>query len=224
MNYFEQLSQINVNDKVEQKNKLSYLSWTYAFSELKKRFPDVTYEVMKFENNLPYVYDENTGYMVFTKVTLEGITNEMWLPVMDGANKAMKSHPYTYQVKDWKSGKMIEKSVEAASMFDVNKTIMRCLVKNIAVASGLGLYIYAGEDLPDELGSVTAIPVPMCKCGKPIKAGGGYTAQQVADARAKKYGEPLCDVCAAEKRKQMEEANNAITEAFNNLQEVQTNG
>ena len=80
--------------------------------------------------------------MVYTNVTIDGITHMMWLPVMDGANKAMKNKPYTYNTK---SG---EKTVEAATMFDVNKTIMRCLVKNLAMF-GLGLYIYAGEDLPE---------------------------------------------------------------------------
>ena len=89
------------------------------------------------------MYDENTGYMVFTTVTIDGITHMMWLPVMDGANKAMKNQPYTYATKY--NG---EKTVDAATMFDINKTIMRCLVKNLAMF-GLGLYIYAGEDLPE---------------------------------------------------------------------------
>ena len=97
------------------------------------------------------MYDELTGYMVYTKVTIDGITHEMWLPVMDGANKAMKSLPYTYKVKEYANGRWTggytDKIVEAATMFDINKTIMRCLVKNLAMF-GLGLYIYAGEDLP----------------------------------------------------------------------------
>jgi hypothetical protein len=141
---FEKLNAINVNGYVEQKNGLSYLSWSYAWAEFKKVYPEATYEILKFNNNLPYVYDENTGYMVFTRVTADGLTHEMWLPVMDGANKAMKSQPYTYDTK-FKKGL----TVEAASMFDINKTIMRCLVKNLAMF-GLGLYIYSGEDLPEE--------------------------------------------------------------------------
>ena len=82
----------------------------------------------------------------------------MWLPVLDGANKAMKAVPYTYTTPKWdyhpqprrreKIG-MEERTVEAASMFDVNKAIMRCLVKNLAMF-GLGLYVYAGEDLPED--------------------------------------------------------------------------
>lgn len=144
---FKTLKEIDVNEHVTQKKSgktsLSYLSWSWAWSELKKNYPDAEYEIEKFENNLPYVYDENTGYMVFTKVTIGELTHEMWLPVMDGANKAMKSKAYSYETKF--NGK---KNVEAATMFDINKTIMRCLVKNLAMF-GLGLYIYAGEDLPD---------------------------------------------------------------------------
>lgn len=146
MAVFEELNSINVNDKTEKKKsgstELTYLSWTWAWAEVKKRYPDAHYEIM-MHDGLPYVYDENTGYMVFTTVTIDGISHMMWLPVMDGANKAMKSKPYTYSTKY--NG---EKTVEAATMFDVNKTIMRCLVKNLAMF-GLGLYIYAGEDLPE---------------------------------------------------------------------------
>ena len=149
-NHFETLSSLNVNDKVEKKNNLTYLSWAWAWAEVKKKFPDATYSVVKFENNLPYVFDESTGYMVFTSVTIEDVTHEMWLPVMDGANKAMMKSPYTYKSSAWVNGQkqMVEKTVESATMFDINKTVMRCLTKNLAMF-GLGLYIYAGEDLPD---------------------------------------------------------------------------
>ena len=144
MTVFENLFKVNVNGQVEKKNGLNYLSWVFAWAEVKKRYPEATYEVKQFgENQLPYVYDENTGYMVFTTVTIKGLTHEMWLPVMDGANKAMKNKPYTYDTR-YKKGVV----VEAATMFDINKTIMRCLAKNLAMF-GLGLYIYAGEDLPE---------------------------------------------------------------------------
>ena len=144
---FNSLLDIDVSKNVEKKKvgntSLTYLSWAWAWTEIIKKYPSAIYEIKKFENNLPYVYDEKTGYMVFTAVTIEGITHEMWLPVMDGANKAMKSEAYTYDTKFDKN-----KRVEAATMFDINKTIMRCLVKNLAMF-GLGLYIYAGEDLPE---------------------------------------------------------------------------
>lgn len=139
---FEKLYQMNVNDKTETKNGLTYLSWSWAWAEFKKVHPTATYEVKKFENGLPYAYDPNTGYMVYTTVTVDGLTHEMWLPVMDGNNKAMKSEPYTFKTK------YKEFTVNAATMFDINKTIMRCLTKNLAMF-GLGLYVYSGEDLPE---------------------------------------------------------------------------
>jgi len=140
---FEKLSAINVNAKVEKKSGLTYLSWAWAWSETKKAFPDASYKTVGDPlTQKPYFYDENLGYMVMTEVTIEGKTLEMWLPVMDGANKAMKNVPYSYTTRYG------EKSVEAASMFDINKTLMRCLVKNLAMF-GMGIYIYAGEDLPD---------------------------------------------------------------------------
>lgn len=153
-NIFEKLSKINVNDKTENKNGLTYLSWAWAWQEFKKVYPEATYTIKRNEQGLPYIYDENLGYMVFTEVKVGDLVHEMWLPVMDSANKSMKDKPYTYQVKEYKFGKatgnMIEKTVEPATMFDINKTIMRCLTKNLAMF-GLGLYIYAGEDLPEEI-------------------------------------------------------------------------
>lgn len=142
-NCFETLNDLNVNEHTEKKQSLTYLTWSWAWAEVKKLYPEASYVIKKFENNLPYVYDENTGYMVFTEVTIEGMTHEMWLPVMDSKNKAMKNAPYEYKTK------YDTKEVEAATMFDINKTIMRCLVKNFAMF-GLGLYIYSGEDLPED--------------------------------------------------------------------------
>lgn len=150
MNTFDELMSVNVNGHTEQKKTgnatLTYLSWPFAWAEVKKRYPEASYEVKKFDG-LPYVFDPLTGYMVYTTVTIEGITHEMWLPVMDGANKAMKAEPYKYVTGFRQYAK--EKTCEAATMFDINKTIMRCLVKNLAMF-GLGLYIFAGEDLPIE--------------------------------------------------------------------------
>lgn len=163
LEHFNKLFAINCNDKTEKKNngstELTYLSWCYAWSEVKKLYPNARYEILKFgENKLPYVLDEKTGYMVFTRVEIENIEHEMWLPVMDSANKAMKDKPYTYKVKEYKFGKFtgnyIDKFVEPATMFDINKTIMRCLTKNLAMF-GLGLYIYAGEDLPENVDNET---------------------------------------------------------------------
>ena len=149
---FATLFALDVNGHKEERKSgntsLSYLSWCWAWAETMRRYPDATYEIVTDGNGLPFFCDPNTGYMVFTKVTINGMTRMMWLPVMDGANKAMKSEPYTYKVKDYRTGGYMDKRVEAATMFDINKAIMRCLVKNLAMF-GLGLYIYAGEDLPE---------------------------------------------------------------------------
>lgn len=139
---FKTLNAINVNENTEKKNGLTYLSWAWAWAELKKVYPDAVYQIRQFDGR-PYLYDENLGYMVMTEITIDGISHEMWLPVMDGANKAMKDKPYTVKTKY----KEIE--VQPATMFDINTAIMRCLTKNIAMF-GLGLYIYAGEDLPED--------------------------------------------------------------------------
>ena len=150
---FDSLYQVNVNDKTEKKNNLTYLSWAWAWAEFVKVCPDAAYEIRLFDGR-PWIYDDKLGYMVFTSVTVGNDRKEMWLPVMDGANKSMKDHPYKYVVrqKNWNTGKIetFEKTCEPASMFDINKTIMRCLTKNLAMF-GLGLYIYAGEDLPEEI-------------------------------------------------------------------------
>jgi hypothetical protein len=138
---FETLSSINVNEKTEKKSGLTYLSWAWAWSEFQKVCPEATYYIVKDTRGLPYFADES-GAMVYTRVTVGNIMHEMWLPVMDGANKAMKTTPYTYTTK------FGEKTCEAYTMFDINKTIMRCLTKNLAMF-GLGIYIYAGEDLPE---------------------------------------------------------------------------
>jgi len=140
-NPFNDLNNINVNKHTEKKNGLTYLSWAWAWTELCTKYDDVSYIVREW-NDLPYLFDNNLGYLVETSVSINGITHSMRLPVMNGANKSMKSEPYTYQTK------FGEKSVEAATMFDINTAIMRCLVKNLAMF-GLGLYIYAGEDLPE---------------------------------------------------------------------------
>ncbi len=144
---YETLSQINVNGHTEQKGKLTYLSWAWAWDEVKKVYPDATYSIWRSEYGQPYIFDPNVGYMVFTSVTIEGITHDMWLPVMDNSNYALKAQPYTFYEK--KYGNDTETEIKnPCNMFDVNKAIMRCLVKNLAMF-GLGLYIYAGEDLPE---------------------------------------------------------------------------
>ena len=149
---FEQLSKVNVNDHLDTKKsgskELSYLSWPWAVSEISKIDPEWEYKILEFdaagmpvEHGLPYQTIAG-GYMVHTEVTVLGKTKRMWLPVMDHRNNAVKDHQYQVQTQ-W--------GVNPVAPLDsnlINKTIMRCLVKNLAMF-GLGLYIYAGEDLPE---------------------------------------------------------------------------
>jgi len=156
---WQTLSKIDCKDKIEKKNGLSYLSWAWAWGIVKENFSDANYTIEYFDGK-PYLFDANLGYLISTTVTIQGETIRMQLPVMDGANKAQTNTNYTYEVKEYVNGKatgqMIKKSVEKATMFDINTAIMRCLVKNLAMF-GLGHYIYAGEDLPKEIPNVEAL-------------------------------------------------------------------
>ena len=126
-NYFEELNAINVNDKVEKKAGLTYLSWAYAWGEVKKRHPEATYTVYENQDGWNYFTDGRTGW-VKTGVTIDGIEHIEYLPIMDYKNKSIP--------------------LDSITSFDVNKTIQRSLTKAVA-RHGLGLYIYAGEDLPE---------------------------------------------------------------------------
>ena len=139
-NNFQKLYELDVNHKTKEKSGLKYLSWAWAWAEFKKANSEATYMVDLY-NGKPYLGDAVLGYMVSTTVTVGDLTIPMHLPVLDGANKAMKAEAYTY------STKYKDKECKAASMFDINTAIMRCLTKNLAMF-GLGLYIYAGEDIP----------------------------------------------------------------------------
>ena len=139
-NNFQKLYEVDVNHKTDNKNGLKYLSWAFAWAEFKKVNPLTTYTVDQYDGK-PYLHDEHLGYLVSTEVTVDGLSLPMQLPVMDNKNKAMKSVAYQYKTKRGMN------DVEAATMFDINTAIMRCIVKNLAM-HGLGLYIYAGEDIP----------------------------------------------------------------------------
>ena len=134
---FDKLSSINVNKYVEKKNGLTYLSWANAWAETKKNCPDARYQILET------TYDDAIGFMCHTEVTIDGESLAMWLPVMDSKNQSMKKHKYSYTTRYG------EKEVAGATTTDINKTIMRCLTKNLAMF-GLGIYIYAGEDMPME--------------------------------------------------------------------------
>lgn len=126
-NYFCVLNAINVNEKTEQKGSLTYLSWAWAWGEVKKLFPDATYKIYENEKGWNYHTDGRTCW-VKTGVTVNGIEHIEYLPVMDNRNNSIFADKVT--------------------SFDVNKAIQRSLTKAIG-RHGLGLYIYAGEDLPE---------------------------------------------------------------------------
>ena len=128
MSVFETLNKINVNEHTEKKNNLTYLSWAWAWAEVKKAYPTASYTIYENENGWNYFTDGKTCW-VKTGVTIEGLEHIEYLPVMDFKNKSIP--------------------LEAVTSTDVNKTIQRSLTKACA-RHGLGLYIYAGEDLPSE--------------------------------------------------------------------------
>lgn len=127
-NYFEVLNAINVSDKTEQKNGLTYLSWAWAWGEVKKLHPNANYKIYETESGCIYWTDGKTAW-VKTGVTINDIEHIEYLPVMDYKNKSIP--------------------LENITSFDVNKAIQRSLTKAVA-RHGLGLYIYAGEDLPED--------------------------------------------------------------------------
>ncbi len=125
---FETLSNINVGEHTEKKNCLTYLSWAWAWAEVKKKYPDANYTVYETPNGRIYWDDGKTAW-VKTGVTINGLEHIEYLPVLDAASK--RSLP-----------------LESITSWDVNKAIQRSLTKAVA-RHGLGLYIYAGEDLPE---------------------------------------------------------------------------
>jgi len=127
-NYFTVLNNINVNEHTESKNGLTYLSWAWAWGEVKKVHPDANYTIYENKDGWNYFTDGHTGW-VKTGVTINGIEHIEYLPIMDYRNKSIP--------------------VEGITSFDVNKSIQRSLTKACA-RHGLGLYIYAGEDLPED--------------------------------------------------------------------------
>jgi uncharacterized protein YlaI len=173
-NYFSELNAINVGDKAEKKNGLTYLSWAWAWAEVKKKHPEANYTIYENANGLNYHHDGKTAW-VKTGVTVNGIEHIEYLPVMNHRNQSI--------------------GVDALTSFDVNKTIQRSLTKAVA-RHGLGLYIYAGEDLPED----EEKPKAQAEAKKPQNTS---IPQKTADVtpKAKKAEEsiktPLCDDCSA---------------------------
>lgn len=189
-NYFTELNAINVSDKTEKKNGLTYLSWAWAWGELKKLHPDATYTVYENKDGWLYHTDGRTCW-VKTGVTVNGIENIEYLPVMDFRNNSIPADKVT--------------------SYDVNKAVQRSLTKAVA-RHGLGLYIYAGEDLPEgeekpqerqtekPPKAKPSAEITCTKCGVKIepviaKTGKTMTAQEISDFSRKKFGQYLCPAC-----------------------------
>lgn len=142
---YKKLREVNVKPFVKQKNNMNYMSWAVAWRLVIELFPNATYEFKTYADEMPCKITPY-GSFVSTSVTISGVTREMTLPVLDGANKPLKDKEYTYDTKYKK-----DQVVEAINAFDINKAQMRCLVKNLGVF-GLGLDLYIGYDLPADLG------------------------------------------------------------------------
>lgn len=189
-NYFTELNAINVSDKTEKKNGQTYLSWAWAWGELKKLHPDATYTVYENKDGWLYHTDGRTCW-VKTGITVNGIENIEYLPVMDFRNNSIPADKVT--------------------SYDVNKAVQRSLTKAVA-RHGLGLYIYAGEDLPEgeekpqerqtekPPKAKPSAEITCTKCGVKIepviaKTGKTMTAQEISDFSRKKFGQCLCPAC-----------------------------
>lgn len=177
-NYFTELNQVDVSGKIEKKNGLSYLSWAWAWGELKKRHPDAVYTIYEDAQGMFYHTDGHTCW-VKTGVTVGEVEHIEYLPVMDYRNASIPADKVTST--------------------DVNKAIQRSLTKAVA-RHGLGLYIYAGEDLPEGTPEADIL----CEsCGQKITStkkrnGEIWPAEQVAEYARSRYGKALCPACMKE--------------------------
>ena len=196
-NYFVELNNINVNGKTEKKNGLTYLSWAWAWGEVKKLHPDATYTIYENADGLFYHTDGKTCW-VKTGVTVNDVEHIEYLPVMDFKNRSIP--------------------VDQVTSFDVNKAIQRSLTKAVA-RHGLGLYIYAGEDLPEsEAPEEKPATAPKCAdCGGmlyPVKKRDGemWSVSDMAEYSLRRFDRILCADCQkkAFKMEKLEEQAKAI--------------
>jgi hypothetical protein len=161
-NYFSQLAAINVNEHIERKGNFTYLSWPFAVSQLRQFDPAATWAVQRFAG-LPFLNTE-AGCFVEVSVTVKEVTLSQIHPVLDSKNRP----------------------ILAPTAFDINTSIQRCLVKAIAL-HGLGLYIYAGEDLPatsdeakPEAKPVVSEVKPVAVAVTPIRPAATISTAQIA--------------------------------------------
>lgn len=176
-NYFVQLNKINVNDRTEKKGDLTYLSWAWAWAEVKKLFPEATYTIYEDPNGMFYHTDGRTCW-VKTGLTINGIEHIEYLPVMNNRNRSIP--------------------LEQVTSFDVNTAIQRSLTK-AAARHGLGLYIYAGEDLPEE-DQKPDMEAYCSDCKGQIKNikkrdGSPWPVSEIVEYSSGRFGRALCPDC-----------------------------
>ncbi len=180
---FEKLYNSPLEGKTETLRKsgvsLTYVSWSCAWLEFKRAYPDATYTIQKDEQGRAYFGDEDIGYMVYTSLTGGGLTHDMWLPVTNSANKTLKRQPYTIKTKTSTI------NIDGMTMFDVNTAIMRCLAKNIAMF-GFGLTLYQKIDAPFER---EPDPIFCVDCNKTIES------LDIAQRTEIAFGRKLCTAC-----------------------------
>ena len=164
---FAVLNKINCNEHTEKKNGLTYLSWAWAWQIIKQNFPDAYYTIYEDGSGIPYFTDGRTCW-VKTGVTIQGLEHIEYLPIMDFRNQAIP--------------------VERVTSTDMNKAIQRSLTKACA-RHGLGLYIYAGEDLPEDIKEYVC-----ADCGATVDAA-------MAARTQKAFGVYLCKDCGVKRSK-----------------------
>jgi hypothetical protein len=157
VNYFAKLNAINVSEHIEKKAGFAYLSWPFAVAQLRLADASAVWEVRRFDG-LPYLATD-TGVFVEVAVTVQGVTLSQIHPVLDGRNRP----------------------ILAPTSFDINTSLQRCFVKAIAL-HGLGLYIYAGEDLPTEAANDGAAPPKTTEVVAPVPAR-MFAAQTISPAQ-----------------------------------------
>lgn len=189
---FDLLNSVDVSEKIKDKNGLTYLSWASAWAEVKKKFPDATYDIKpqimdELHNERPWHDDGKTGW-VEVGVTINGMEIVEVLAIMNYKNQAI--------------------SVENITSVDANKAIKRCLVKACAL-HGLGLYIYEGEDLPEEATKTIELK-------EKVKA--LVTKKVALSDKAKEKVAELCK--AAEKQANPDLDDELITGNYNNIEDV----
>lgn len=172
---FSTLNAVNCNEHTEKKNNLTYLSWAWAWAEVKKLYPNASYTIYENANQWNYFTDGKTCW-VKTGVTIEGLEHIEYLPVMDFRNNSI--------------------SADKVTSFDVNKAIQRSLTKACA-RHGLGLYIYAGEDLPEEEQTTQPTTQPAAQSAQPTSE--MEIVKLIADANACKTAEEVMAIYNAHK-------------------------